>query len=356
LQTPTMVSSPFRLDLVLCHLCALCAGTLYAYSVYAPSLKAFYSQTEVQTIGAVGDLGLYISAFIGRMYDRRGPKTTLRLATVLLAIGYSIMALIVSAGVKNAHAPPAWMLACAFFVVGQGSAASYITGLSTALKLVPVGTRGTISGLVACVFGASSAVFAGISAALSMSSVTFLAMLAATLPLATAGASLSLRAPPPHDADVVVAHGGGGGGDPEGSQPPRIEADLAPRPGGSNGDGGDDGQDGAAQLLERRDSAAGSDPGSESGSSQSAPVQVPDHVTAGTLLRCVDFWLVWASLGIAAGAGLMFINSLSILDIALSGDGGATGEKPWVSGVFFSRFFLFFFFFFFLFFFFSPKF
>jgi MFS family permease len=70
---------------------ALAAGTNYAYSAWAPQFgeRMKLSSTEVNFIGAAGNLGMYASGIpLGLLTDARGPRLTTLLGAITLGVGY----------------------------------------------------------------------------------------------------------------------------------------------------------------------------------------------------------------------------------------------------------------------------
>ncbi|GAA6060417.1 hypothetical protein JCM10212_002185 [Sporobolomyces blumeae] len=73
---------------------SLSCGLNYLFSAYAPQIasKLDISNTQINVVGAAGNLGVYLSSpFIGRIVDRKGPRPLLAFAAVALTAGYLII-------------------------------------------------------------------------------------------------------------------------------------------------------------------------------------------------------------------------------------------------------------------------
>ncbi|KAI5997364.1 hypothetical protein EDC04DRAFT_2612588 [Pisolithus marmoratus] len=73
-------------------LVAVCSGTNYIFSAYAPQLGArlHISHTQLNVVGLAGNAGVYVSGPIwGRIVDSRGPRIPLTGAFLCFLVGYS---------------------------------------------------------------------------------------------------------------------------------------------------------------------------------------------------------------------------------------------------------------------------
>lgn len=148
-STVSLLSGPFVM---------ICAGTLYAYSVWAPYLKLStgFSQTEVNLVGAAGNIGGSMGYFSGRMFDKRGPIPTALISSALIFAGYFLIYLALHGDLMR-HVP--FFLFVLFnFIVGQGSSYAYSTGVSTNIRNFTSKHRGLVVGLLVSFQGLSSAV------------------------------------------------------------------------------------------------------------------------------------------------------------------------------------------------------
>lgn len=69
------------------------AGSGYAFSVYSPQVKAALnlSESDIQTVGTVGNVGSYIGILPGLVYDAAGPQVTAGVGAALSCLGYVLM-------------------------------------------------------------------------------------------------------------------------------------------------------------------------------------------------------------------------------------------------------------------------
>jgi MFS family permease len=121
----------------------LVAGTLYAFSAYGPELKVKlgYSQTDINTVSSVGDLGLYFGGLpMGAICDFFGAQVTYSLSGVLGFLGYLLMWLGAQGIIGNAPLLMALYLAFA----GFGSYAGYTAGLVTNVRNFSPENRGKV--------------------------------------------------------------------------------------------------------------------------------------------------------------------------------------------------------------------
>ena len=68
----------------------LIAGTPYAFSAYSSDLKhaANLTQTELNAVSSVGNVGLYLGIVGGAIFDAHGPTWTVLAGASLSAFGY----------------------------------------------------------------------------------------------------------------------------------------------------------------------------------------------------------------------------------------------------------------------------
>lgn len=137
-------------------LVTLCLGTLYAWSVFAPSLEREFGWTRAMVTMPFTVAGLVFAfgmAPAGRFQDLRGPRPLLVISSVLALVGYlassqarSLPALVASFGV----------------IVGMALASGYSAAVAGGLKWFP-DMKGTATGILVGGFGAASAVFGPIA-------------------------------------------------------------------------------------------------------------------------------------------------------------------------------------------------
>jgi MFS family permease len=131
-------------------------GSLYSFSGYSTVLKARmnYTETELNTVSAIGDMGLYIGALpVGFMYDRFGPRITFIGAIALIWLGYFLMYQATSLNIAGS----AVLMGIYFFFAGAGSIFGFNGAVVTNIKNFPMQHKGKISGALYGGFGLSAA-------------------------------------------------------------------------------------------------------------------------------------------------------------------------------------------------------
>lgn len=136
-------------SLVAATAAALCAGSIAAFSLYAPAFQARlgYSQLQVNGVAIGGSLALYLPiSAMGYACDRRGPAPLALASSVLFGLGYGLAAAVYRrvdkgrrAGRGAAPADPAadWsypLVVTAFVCVGAATCAMYMASVSTCAK------------------------------------------------------------------------------------------------------------------------------------------------------------------------------------------------------------------------------
>ena len=116
----------------------LCAGSITAYSLYAPLFqhRLGYSQLQVNAVSMVAELAMYLPvSLFGYLCDRTGPGIPSLLSGLWFGAGYGLAALTYRSG------PPAadggWPLAVmilAFVCVGMGTSCMYLSAVTTCAK------------------------------------------------------------------------------------------------------------------------------------------------------------------------------------------------------------------------------
>jgi hypothetical protein len=66
------------------------AGSPYGFSVWSTQLQAQlnYTQSEIETVGSIGNIGQYTAIFAGLAYDAWGPRITGVIGAMLSVVGY----------------------------------------------------------------------------------------------------------------------------------------------------------------------------------------------------------------------------------------------------------------------------
>jgi MFS family permease len=134
---------------------ALAAGTNYAYSAWAPQFgeRMKLSSTEVNFIGAAGNLGMYASGIpLGLLTDARGPRLTTLLGAITLGVGYYP---VYSAYEHGEGSLGAVLLSFFVFLTGFGSCSAFSASIKTAASNFP-DHRGTATAFPLAAFGLSA--------------------------------------------------------------------------------------------------------------------------------------------------------------------------------------------------------
>eukprot|EP00937_MAST-01D_sp_MAST-1D-sp2_P007730 g7730.t1 len=154
-----MKLSPPWLILATCILMEVLGGVSYAFSVYSPLLKHNFaalraSQSKLDLIGMMNNLGGNIGVHTGIFYDARGAPWTVVVAGVLGVLGWGLMWATLRLDWSLGWG---WLLP---FSVLQGQAQLWVDVVSvmTALKAFPH-HRGTVLGIVKGFVGLSGSIF-----------------------------------------------------------------------------------------------------------------------------------------------------------------------------------------------------
>lgn len=139
------------------------AGSLTAYSLYAPLFqrRLHYSQLQVNGVSITAELAMYLPVpLFGMLCDRTGPGIPSLLSGIWFGLGYLVAALVYKSGPPLASGGdgwPYWVMVVAFVFVGLGTSCMYLAAITTCAKNFG---RGRYKGLalslpIAC-FGLSS--------------------------------------------------------------------------------------------------------------------------------------------------------------------------------------------------------
>ncbi|CAM9554235.1 unnamed protein product, partial [Laminaria digitata] len=128
----------------------------YAFGLFSDTLKdeLGFSQSNVDIIASVGELGLWSSFVVGLMLERISPRQVYVVGSAASALGLGYVSLAIG---KILPTNPAAMAAM-FYLANFGTACYAQTAQSTAVRNFPAADRGKVSGLIKSVFGLSSAV------------------------------------------------------------------------------------------------------------------------------------------------------------------------------------------------------
>ncbi|KZT51818.1 MFS general substrate transporter [Calocera cornea HHB12733] len=188
-------------------LSAVGAGTNYAYSAYAPQLgnRLQLSSTDLNIIGAAGNLGVYLSGpFWGFIVDKRGPSLPLLLASGFLIFGYFGIRLAFDGVLVLSGGWELGMLALFGFCTGGGGNAALTSAVNATAKSFHDKTRASATAVVLSGFGLSAFVFSTLAATLFPGQTSaFLLTLALGTSFAMLIGYMTVRIVPPHHESLV---------------------------------------------------------------------------------------------------------------------------------------------------------
>ncbi|KAL4067163.1 major facilitator superfamily domain-containing protein [Scleroderma yunnanense] len=150
-------------------LVALCSGTGYIYSAYAPQLGArlHISHTKVNVVGLAANVGGHVSSpLLGCFVDAKGPRIPLIGAFLCSFIGYAGIQRIYDNGIGShtSISPVSFgILATCLLFTGLGATAGATAAINTTAKSFPKSARATTTGLVLSGYGLSAFVFSVIA-------------------------------------------------------------------------------------------------------------------------------------------------------------------------------------------------
>ena len=145
------------INILCCFLCALGSGSSYVYSAYGPQLgqRLNFNHTEVNIIGSFGNSGTYFTApFWGFIIDKLGIKIPLWVSSSFLFIGYF--------GIHSFYAQHLTTNHNLFFIsvlstlVGMGGSGALLSALNATARSFTDKSRATASGIVLAGFGLSA--------------------------------------------------------------------------------------------------------------------------------------------------------------------------------------------------------
>ncbi|GAA5941718.1 uncharacterized protein JCM15063_002651 [Sporobolomyces koalae] len=254
---------------------SLSCGLNYLFSAYAPQLAARLRLTSTQTniVGAAGNLGVYLSSpFIGRIVDRRGPRSMLILAASALTAGYLVIRAFYIGGhsrssIFSTFGVPGLVLA--ELLTGIGSTAGLSAAGNTVAKAYKKRRAAALSivlsgfGLSAFFYSTLSSIVLHAGADAHDSTSDFLLMIAIGCLLSMVVGIFLVR--PAHSASAEP--------EPQSSTSPSERTPLV-----------------------------------NPGSGPSSPEEL--NVSGWALFRELDFYLIFLFNGLCSGVGLCYINNL----------------------------------------------
>lgn len=159
------------------------AGCTYAFGVFSSLLQAKLAlkQKSLDLMASVGNLGLYLSLFVGFAVERFGFRRVILFGGLLVFGGFSYIWLAITGKLYvNEH-----LVTLAYFIAQVGACCHIATAVSATVKALPPSSRGTAVGLVKSYFGVSSAVLANLSSGVfSEYPLSFVCFVAILIPFA----------------------------------------------------------------------------------------------------------------------------------------------------------------------------
>lgn len=188
---------------LLAGLCMMAAaGTQYMFSTYSPQVKdlLLYDQSEINFIGSMANVGVYIGFWTGFCHDHLGARITAASSGVLFFIGWFCFYL----GLVGVLPSNYILMGFFMFVAGNGSAAAYTSALANNVNKFPIRHRGAIVGLLVSLFGLSAAIFTEVYTWIFQESVEpFILFFAICLPLLGFLGVIFLYPPPATPVAVI---------------------------------------------------------------------------------------------------------------------------------------------------------
>ncbi|PLW10925.1 hypothetical protein PCANC_17406 [Puccinia coronata f. sp. avenae] len=260
---------------------ALSAGTNYAFSIYSVQLghRLHLSSTALNVIGLAGNLGMYISSpLVGPVIDRYGSTVPLLAAGALISLGYGLLWLL--------YSHPKLPLVVVQTLVGNlfaglGSSIANSCAITGTASVFEPAHRATAIGTVLAGFGLSAFFWTTIGSHIAQSDTSVL------LALLSIGPSLAI---------LLGAMG-------------YLFVGLNHRP--------DSDDHGPSAPREQHASYSGNDDPAED--TQLLPPQAQLDVSGWALAKEPDFWMIWMVMSCCCGIGLMIINNLGTMLVAVHG-------------------------------------
>ncbi|TFK28599.1 MFS general substrate transporter [Coprinopsis marcescibilis] len=350
-EVPPIYSVQRFATLIFSVLVALASGTNYVYSAYAPQLgtRLGISHTRLNIVALAGNIGVYSTGPIwGRIVDTRGPRILLASASASLLVGYLGMRHMYDAGLVEGQKSISTLSFCVLIVccylTGAGGSAGLSSSVNSTAKSFPDQMRATTTGFVISGFGLSAFLFSTISStffASNTSSFLLLLGVGTALPMVV-GFFLVRPIPlPPHEPLNAEDYDQGAGevaaaiahDVPESHSPllqdddnsdveseplyrPRYDHEGGPVPVSiaRNGD---------VELSPQRGARSALPGGGRSVMDRSMSrgtaltLSAAPNLHGVKLWRSGDFYLLFSSLSLLAGTGIMYINNVGSMSQAL---------------------------------------
>lgn len=302
-NVPSLFSACRIITLLSSVLVALGSGTNYIFSAYAPQLGArlHISHTQLNIVGLAGNAGVSVSGPIwGRIVDFRGPQIPLVGAFVFSLVGYAGMKRMYDEGtdsgtsISSAHF---FLLIVCSLLTGLGAHAGVVAAVNTTARSFPESARATTTGLVLSGFGLSAFFYSTIARILfpgDTSALLLLLSLATSIPML---AALFTMRPVPLPQTYPAPKD-----DVNGEYELLPSGEVVPSTAGPD-----------VETMGYNHSHLG-------------PDNLPD--VHGTMLwRTPDFYLLCVILSLLGGTGVMYINNVGLISLALFAEANPNYEE-----------------------------
>ncbi|KAI6096758.1 major facilitator superfamily domain-containing protein [Pisolithus sp. B1] len=317
-NVPSLFSACRIITLLSSVLVALGSGTNYIFSAYAPQLGArlHISHTQLNIVGLAGNAGVSVSGPIwGRIVDFRGPQIPLVGAFVFSLVGYAGMKRMYDEGtdsgtsISSAHF---LLLMVCSLLTGLGAHAGVVAAVNTTARSFPESARATTTGLVLSGFGLSAFFFSTIARILfpgDTSALLLLLSLATSIPMLVAlftmrPVPLPQTYPAPKD-------------DVNGEYELLPSGEVEPSTTGPDVDTVSMAGDSCVPLADiRPENGLSSTPQMGYNHSHLGTDNLPD-VHGKMLWSTPDFYLLCVILSLLGGTGVMYINNVGLISLAL---------------------------------------
>ncbi|PGH18344.1 hypothetical protein AJ80_04522 [Polytolypa hystricis UAMH7299] len=160
--SPKGLKAQRLVSVVAATLIAIACGTNYAYSAWAPQFaeRLKLSSTESNLIGTAGNLGMYSTGIpLGLVVDSRGPRPGALIGAVALGVGYFPIHRAYAGGPGSMGVPGLCFFA---FLTGLGSCSAFMASIKTSASNFP-DHRGSATAFPLAAFGLSAFFFSTIA-------------------------------------------------------------------------------------------------------------------------------------------------------------------------------------------------
>lgn len=270
----------------LCMMAA--AGTQYMFSTYSPQVKDLleYDQSQINFIGSMANVGVYIGFWTGFCHDHLGARITAASSGVLFFLGWFCFYL----GLIGVLPSNYILMGIFMFIAGNGSAAAYTSALANNVNKFPIRHRGAVVGLLVSLFGLSAAIFTQVYTWIFQENVEpFILFFAICLPLLGFLGVIFLYPPPPRPVAVVDY---------------------------------DEVKDGDEDLVNIQKSESALEETAEKFKCALTPSGAVQEMNVLQSFVTWDFWILVSLFFLLTGVGLMMFNNLGNMVLSAGGEDG----------------------------------